>query len=115
MIDIDANFYDTLLELHEERGQLKEQQVYYSKGLAVIEKEQMRLADDDYRVKAQSKSGLSVQIQTRDARSSEPYKRAIKRLGAVEHRLAVVEGKLDIMDKKYNQSRTLEASRRSYG
>ena len=113
MLEINEEYYNKLRKLYSERGRLKQLQNNFSKGLAIIEKEQMRYADNDF--KSMTKKHLSVQLQTREARSSSTYKLAVKNLGAVEHKLAIVEGEIDIMNKMFDHYRTMSAGRRAYG
>lgn len=110
---IDEEFYNKLRKLNAERGRLKQLQNNFSKGLAIIEKEQMQVADHEF--KAQTNKTLAVALQTREARASQSYKNAVKNLGAVEHKLAIVDGEIDIMHKKFDHYRTMAADRRAYG
>lgn len=112
-IEINDDYYDKLRQLYAERGRLKQLQNNYSKGLAIVEKEQMRAADDDFHKQVQKR--LSVQLQNREARASTPYKQVVKKLGVVEHRLVIIEGEIDIMNKRFDHYRTLSADKRSYG
>jgi len=113
MIEINEEYYDKLRKLNAERGRLKQLQNNFSKGLAIVEKEQMRNADEGFKI--QTNKSLSVQLQTREARASKSYKSAVKNLGAVEHKLAITEGEIDIMNKMFDHYRTMSADRRAYG
>lgn len=113
MIEINEEYYNKLRGLNAERGRLKQLQNNFSKGLAIIEKEQMKFADNEFGMMA--KKSLAVQLQVREARASKSYKLAVKNLGAVEHKLAIVEGEIDIMNKMFDHYRTMSADRRAYG
>lgn len=112
MIEINEEYYSQLRGLYAERGRLKQLHNNFSKGLAIVEKEQMKYADQDFGIK--TNKSLSVQLQTREARASKSYKMAVKNLGAVEHKLTIVEGEIDIMNKKFDHYRTMSADRRAY-
>jgi hypothetical protein len=111
VMEVDKEFYENYEDANIRMAQADHNLVFYTEGLAVLEKQLMVRSDNDY-YKAFNKR-LPEYLQRREAKSHPDYVTMVRSKASAQRDKTIYKGRIEILKMQFEEWRTRSADRRN--
>lgn len=111
VVEVNQDFYQQYEDTTIRLAQAEHNLVFYTEGLAVLEKQLMVKSDQDYY--GEHKKRLPEYLQRREAKSHPDYVTMVRNKAAAQRDKSIFKGRIEILKMQFEEWRTRSADRRN--